>query len=119
MKPTMPFSPSRRDVSDDERRRASPEHRFKSRAEMAKLFKDLPEAIQNTIEIAMRCQYRPRTLKTPILPRFTADEDEAEVMRRLSHDGLKERLLVQPPAPGFSGRTTEIGWISSLASSSA
>ncbi|MGL4243120.1 MAG: PHP domain-containing protein, partial [Beijerinckiaceae bacterium] len=64
-------------VSDDERRKVSPDHRFKTRAEMRALFKDLPEAIQNTIEIAMRCHYRPRVLKTPILPRFTAGEDEA------------------------------------------
>jgi DNA polymerase III subunit alpha len=89
-------------VSDDERRKVSPEHRFKTRAEMKALFKDLPEALQNTIEIAMRCHYRPRILKTPILPRFTAGEDEAEVLRRLARTGLEERLRQHDPAPGFS-----------------
>jgi DNA polymerase III subunit alpha len=89
-------------VSDDERRRATPEHRFKSRAEMARLFKDIPEALQNTIEIAMRCQFRPRILKTPILPRFSEVEDESALMRRLSFEGLTERLAAQPPAPGHT-----------------
>jgi DNA polymerase III subunit alpha len=89
-------------VSDDERRKVSPEHRFKTRAEMKALFKDLPEALQNTIEIAMRCHYRPRVLKTPILPRFTLDEDEGAALRRQAHDGLVERLAQHPPAPGFT-----------------
>jgi DNA polymerase III subunit alpha len=87
-------------VSDDERRKVSPEHRFKTRAEMQKLFKDVPEAIQNTIEIAMRCHYRPRVLKTPILPRFTVGEDEAEALGRLAREGLAERMAQHAPAPG-------------------
>jgi DNA polymerase-3 subunit alpha len=89
-------------LSDDERRRATAEHRFKSRAEMGRVFKDLPEAVQNTIEIAMRCRYRPRVLKTPILPRFTVDEDEAAALRRQAAQGLSLRLSEQPPAPGHS-----------------
>src|SRR5918995_1049854 len=69
-------------VSDESRRRLSPEHGFKTRAEMATLFADLPEALQNTVEIAMRCAFRVPKRK-PILPRFgtgpaaeTLDEDE-------------------------------------------
>jgi DNA polymerase III subunit alpha len=89
-------------VSDDERRKVSPEHRFKTRAEMAKLFKDLPEALQNTIEIAMRCRYRPRILKTPILPRFAEGEDEAEALARQAREGLAERMAQHPPAPGYT-----------------
>jgi DNA polymerase III subunit alpha len=87
-------------LSDDERRKVSPEHRFKTRAEMRALFKDLPEALQNTIEIAMRCSYRPRVLKTPILPRFTVGEDEAEALRRSARKGLADRLSRHAPAPG-------------------
>jgi DNA polymerase-3 subunit alpha len=89
-------------VSDDERRKVSPEHRFKTRAEMRELFKDLPEAIQNTIEIAMRCHYRPRVLKTPILPRFASGEDEAAALRRQAEHGLAGRLRQHPPAPGYT-----------------
>ena len=44
-------------VSDDNRFRLTPDHALKSQAEMAKLFADIPEAIDNTIEIAMRCSF--------------------------------------------------------------
>ena len=54
-------------VVEDDRRRASAEHYFKSAGEMAALFADLPEALDNTIEIAKRCVYRPLGRK-PILP---------------------------------------------------
>jgi DNA polymerase III subunit alpha len=89
-------------VSEDDRRKMSSEHGFKSRAEMQKLFKDLPEAIQNTIEIAMRCHYRPMALATPILPRFTIDEDETEVLGRLARKGLEDRLSQFEPATGLT-----------------
>ena len=56
-------------VSQDDRRKLTPEHRFKTRAEMVALFADLPEAVRNSVEIALRCSYRPRTRK-PILPSF-------------------------------------------------
>ena len=38
----------------EDRRRLTPEHYFKSQQEMAALFADIPEAVENTIEIAMR-----------------------------------------------------------------
>jgi DNA polymerase III subunit alpha len=89
-------------VSDDDRRKVSAEHGFKTRAEMQRLFKDLPEAIQNTIEIAMRCHFRPRVLKTPILPRFSETEDEAALLKRLAHEGLDERFRQHDPIPGMT-----------------
>ena len=58
-------------IADSDRRQLTPEHRFKTRAEMAALFADLPEALATTVEIAQRCVFRPRTL-APILPRFAA-----------------------------------------------
>ena len=57
-------------VGEPERRRVTVEHRFKTRAEMAALFADLPEALASTVEIAQRCAFRPKT-RAPILPRFT------------------------------------------------
>jgi DNA polymerase-3 subunit alpha len=36
------------------RRRLTPQHYFKSQTEMATLFADLPEALENTVEIARR-----------------------------------------------------------------
>ena len=74
----------------EDRRRLTPEHYFKSQAEMAALFADIPEAIENTIEIAMRCAYRVKS-RAPILPRFS-DGDEAEELRREAHEGLRARI---------------------------
>jgi DNA polymerase-3 subunit alpha len=85
-------------VSQQDRRRLTREHRFKSPAEMAAQFADLPEAIENTIEIAKRCAFRPKK-RDPILPQFVpesglppADElqaqAEAGLTRRLKEHGL-------------------------------
>ena len=63
-------------VHMDDRRKASPDHYFKSAAEMTALFADLPEAIENTVEIARRCAFRPR-FHDPILPSFTGEVGEA------------------------------------------
>ena len=83
-------------IADGDRRQLTPEHRFKTRAEMAALFADLPEALAATVEVAERCAFRPRTL-APILPRFTADRgdgkaDEAQVLREAAQSGLEARL---------------------------
>jgi len=81
-------------VMQEDRRRLTPEHRFKSAAEMAALFADLPEAIASTVEIARRCAYRPRTI-APILPRFEGlegVEGEAEELKRQAEDGLRMRI---------------------------
>ncbi|MFC7400352.1 DNA polymerase III subunit alpha [Chelatococcus sp. GCM10030263] len=89
-------------VADDKRRRLTNRHNFKTRAEMVKLFSDLPEALQSTVEIAMRCAYRPRTRK-PILPRFGSIEvDEGAELRRQAEEGLTARLAMHPPAPGLT-----------------
>ncbi|MEM0987475.1 MAG: DNA polymerase III subunit alpha [Pseudomonadota bacterium] len=56
-------------VNDAKRDRLTPEHYLKSEADMLARFQDLPEATENTVEIARRCAYRPRT-HPPILPNF-------------------------------------------------
>ncbi len=77
------------------RRRLTPQHYFKSEQEMAALFADLPEALDNTVEIARRCAFAvPR--HAPILPRFA--DDEVEELRRQARNGLEERLKVIPHA---------------------
>ncbi len=81
-------------VMQEDRRRLTPEHRFKTAGEMAALFADLPEAIAATVEIARRCAYRPRTI-APILPRFEGldgVDGEAEELKRQAEDGLRMRL---------------------------
>ena len=77
------------------RRRLTAQHYFKSPQEMATLFADLPEAIENTVEIARRCAFGTYR-RDPILPKF-ADEEVSE-LRRQAEDGLKARLAVIPHA---------------------
>jgi DNA polymerase III subunit alpha len=93
-------------VADGDRRQLTAEHRFKTRAEMAALFADLPEALSATVEVAERCAFRPRTL-APILPRFSTGAvksaeaaNEPEELRRAAHAGLELRLKRHPLAPG-------------------
>jgi DNA polymerase-3 subunit alpha len=89
-------------IAETDRRQLTPQHYFKSRKEMAALFSDLPEAIANTVEIAQRCSYRPRTSK-PILPRFTSgDADEAAELRKRARDGLERRIAAHGLAPNVT-----------------
>ncbi|MCK9915251.1 DNA polymerase III subunit alpha [Microbacteriaceae bacterium K1510] len=88
-------------IAETERRQLTVEHRFKTRAEMAALFADLPEALASTVEIAERCAFRPRTHK-PILPRFSPDEDEAAVLRKQAEAGLANRIATAGMAEGIS-----------------
>ncbi len=78
------------------RRRLTPEHRFKSAGEMEALFEDVPEAVGNTLVVAQRCAYRPPA-RDPILPTFTtvAGRDEAADLRAKAESGLVERLEVR------------------------
>jgi DNA polymerase-3 subunit alpha len=73
-------------VSEDDRRRLTPEHAFASQDDMKRRFADCPEAIANTVEIARRISFRPAT-SAPLLPNFAtvADEDGAETEARPSH----------------------------------
>ncbi len=80
-----------------DRRRLTQQHYFKTPAEMAALFADLPEALENTIEIARRCAYGAERCD-PILPRFA--DDEVEELRRQAKAGLDERLsVIEAAAP--------------------
>jgi DNA polymerase-3 subunit alpha len=77
------------------RRRLTPQHYLKSPEEMATLFADLPEALENTVEIARRCAFAAYKRK-PILPKFA--DDEVVELRRQAQEGLAERLKVIPHA---------------------
>ncbi len=77
------------------RRRLTNQHYFKSPQEMATLFADLPEAIENTVEIAQRCAFSTYR-RDPILPKFA--DDEVDELRRQAEAGLKARLAVIPHA---------------------
>src|SRR3977135_2852037 len=97
-------------IAETDRDQLTPDHRFKTRAEMAVLFADVPEALASTVEIAERCSFRPVTRK-PILPRFTvgagsnavdAESDEAAELRRQAEEGLSNRLRVHGLSQGAS-----------------
>ncbi len=80
-------------IIDDNRRKVTEEHYFKSSREMIELFKDLPEAIENTINIAKRCSHV-LTFVDPILPKFETEkgETEEEAIQRITEEGLLWRL---------------------------
>jgi len=86
-------------IGQDERRRVTAEHRFKSPAEMRALFADLPEACDNTLDIARRCAFAvPK--RDPILPRFPTEggRSEADELAHQAREGLKARLKINAPS---------------------
>lgn len=85
---------------DDPRRSKnySDQQYLKSAEEMAELFSDLPEALENTVEIAKRCNIEVKLGKHflpdyPIPDGMTIDE----YFRKVSFDGLEERLSMLLP----------------------
>ena len=85
---------------DDPRRprHYSPEQYLRSPQEMADLFSDIPEAIENTVEIAKRCNVE-LTLDQHFLPDFPVPEGMtiAEFLTQESFEGLERRLPVLFP----------------------
>ena len=85
-------------LSDRRRpRRFTPQQYFRSAEEMAELFKDIPEALENSIEIAKRCNLQ-LEFDRYYLPDFPVPEGMTIdlLLRRQSQSGLEQRLsLVQ------------------------
>ncbi len=79
-------------------KRFSREQYFKTQAQMQALFADIPSAVQNTLEIARRCNLS-LVLGKPQLPDFpTPDGSPIEVyFRKASHEGLEKRLAALFP----------------------
>ncbi|HQX27517.1 MAG TPA: PHP domain-containing protein, partial [Alphaproteobacteria bacterium] len=80
-------------VTEENRRKVTPEHYFKSADEMIELFKDVPEAIDNTVVIAQRCSYLLQAI-SPILPAFETEggRSEFEELAAQAEEGLEWRL---------------------------
>jgi len=79
-------------------KRFTRDQHFKTAAQMAELFADIPSAIANTLEIARRCNLT-LVLGKPQLPNFpTPDLEDGTKMpmeayfRQLSFEGLEQRL---------------------------
>lgn len=103
-------------VNMDERRKLTQDHYFKSQSEMKLLFKEIPEAIDNTIIISKRITFK-ETTTDPILPRFTESAEDAapeaalkaeyDELHRQSEAGLVDRLEKYPIAEGYARKDYE------------
>ena len=96
-------------IGQDERRRVTPEHWFKPAADMRALFADLPEACDNTIDIARRCAFMVKK-RDPILPRFPTSEGrtEDEELASQAREGLRVRLATHSPAHPLEAYETRL-----------
>jgi DNA polymerase III subunit alpha len=88
-------------VLGDQRRprQFTPEQYFKSQEEMAQLFADVPQALENSLEIARRCSLEIELGKSR-LPAFPtpAGVTVDEYLRQRSEEGLAARLAKLFPA---------------------
>ena len=80
-------------LNDINRIKFSKEHYLKSDQEMEKLFKDIPESLENNYNLPYRCNFRPLNSK-PILPNISKDMNFSadEKLKNDSIIGLKSRL---------------------------
>ena len=83
-------------VDDPTLSRLTSEHYLKSTEAMRHLFRDLPEAVDNSLVIAQRCAVM-LTDKAPILPSFPTESgrDLATELQVQATIGLEKRLAVQ------------------------
>ncbi|CAA0078536.1 DNA polymerase III subunit alpha [Zhongshania aliphaticivorans] len=99
-------------VLDDPRRprNYSDQQCLRSAEDMQLLFSDIPEALQNTVEIAKRCNLTIQ-LGTYYLPEYPIPEGltQEDFFRKLCHKGLDERLefLFDSGAPEFTAYQKE------------
>ncbi len=79
-------------VDEIDRRRVTPEHYLKSEEQMLELFKDLPEATQNTVEIAKRCFFLAGK-KKPAFPNYDCGgKTEDEKLAEMAETGFEMRM---------------------------
>jgi len=91
-------------LSDKRREvRYSEEQYLKGPEEMAKLFADLPEALENASELAKRCNLELQFGKY-FLPDFPTPDGESveEFLKKASLEGLAKRLNKHGPAQSFT-----------------
>src|SRR5690606_25586504 len=92
-------------VLDDPRRpkEYSAEQYLRSSEEMAERFADVPDAIDNTVALATRCNVEMQ-LGTYFLPAFPVPDDHTieSWLRSQSRDGLERRLQENPLAEGMT-----------------
>ncbi len=82
------------EVTNSKRPRNYSEQQYlRSEDEMVALFSDVPQALENTVQIAISCNLE-ISLGDPMLPDFPVPEgmDENDYLRSLSEEGLNKRL---------------------------
>lgn len=88
-------------------RKYSEKQYLRSSEEMIELFSDIPEAIENTVRIAQRCNVE-LGLGSYFLPEYPIPEGmtEAEFFRKISHEGLEKRLeiILDKAGPDYEER---------------
>ena len=99
-------------VTETDRKRLTPEHRFKRTEEMTLLFRDIPEALENTVNIARRCHVWAKS-RAPILPGFAMKDEagnvltESDALAVKAREGLAARLEKHVFREGMSGPERE------------
>ena len=84
-------------VSEQERRRVTPEHYLKTEEEMCDLFSDIPEALINTVKISQRCAFMAEK-KKPAFPNYDCKgKTEDEVLADMAEEGFKVRMKGRSP----------------------
>jgi DNA polymerase-3 subunit alpha len=79
-------------ITDDNRMQYPPDVYLKSSDEMRRLFSDVPEACDNTLTIAQRCNVK-IDLKARHAPNFVPEDgsNPEDYLTRLCYDGVKKR----------------------------
>ena len=90
-------------VANENRKKYLPNNRWRSESEMIELFSDIPEAVQNTVNIAKRCNFLSEK-KEPLLPIFICPDGKTqdEFITEEAYKGLNERMKVQVYTPDMT-----------------
>jgi len=96
-------------LSDSDRMKfSSDEFYFKSPEEMADLFKDTPEALTHTMEIADRCNLELK-FEEKHIPKISVPSGESldSFLERLSREGLERRFIPHQERKDFKERSAQ------------
>ncbi len=80
-------------INSGNRKTSNNQIAFKNDKKMFELFSDLPEIIENNINVALSCSYFPKEV-LPKLPKFKNDLNlsESEMLVKISKKGLKTKI---------------------------
>ena len=84
---------------EEDREMFTPNHNFKVSEKFAKLFHDIPHAVEHTNFIAAKCDYYPKPC-APMMPKFA--DNEAFELQTQAREGLEKRLSDIGMTKGFT-----------------